>query len=53
MNQIEVYDRVDLVLYADDQFINQKQMNLTMREIGLNDRLTCVPTGQEVVGYFQ
>ena len=44
--------RGGLILYADDQFINQKQMALSIKDLGLTERLVCVSSGQKVVDYF-
>ena len=40
-----------LVVYADDQFINQKQMALQMKDIGLDNRLKMFANGQTVVDF--
>ena len=45
--------RGGLVIYADDQFINQKGMTLTMRDIGFDERLASFSTGLKVVEYFE
>ena len=37
--------RGGLIVYADDQYINQRQMTLHMREIGLEGRLNLFSDG--------
>ena len=42
-----------LVVYADDQFINQNLMKMKFQELGIEDKLILFANGKEVVDYFE
>ena len=41
-----------IVVYADDQFVNQQAMKMNFQDIGLQDKLVLFSDGKEVVQYF-
>ena len=51
LNQANSLHEIGLVVYADDQFINQKQMALQMKDIGMENRLKMFANGQYVINY--
>ena len=41
------------IIYADDQVINQKLLQLSMKEAGVADRLSMFGDGKETIDYFK
>ena len=41
------------IIYADDQVINQKLLQLSMQEAGVASRLTMFGDGKETIDYFK
>lgn len=53
IGQKSVVSRKGLIVYADDQFINIKQMDMQMKDIGLQGRLKLFSNGQDVIDFFE
>ena len=41
------------IVFADDQFVNQQQMKMQLKEIGLDERVDMFSNGQDVIDYFE
>lgn len=41
------------IIYADDQVINQKLLKLTMKEVGIENKLTMFGDGKETIEFFE
>ena len=41
-----------LIIYADDQYVNQQSLKINLQDIGMADRLVMMSNGQEVVDFF-
>ena len=40
-------------MYADDQFVNQEQISIYFKEIGIFNKLLLFSDGKEVSDYFE
>lgn len=45
--------RPGLVVYADDQYVNQQTMKMKFADIGIQDRLRMFSDGKAVTDYFE
>ena len=55
MNEFGVLENKEsnsLIIYADDQFVNQQQMKMHFKDIGIENRLVMFQNGKEVVDFF-
>ena len=41
------------IIYVEDQFFNQIQMRMTFQDLGIEDKLTILTNGQQVIEYFE
>ena len=41
-----------LVVYADDQFVHRKMMQMSFKDIGIQDKIVLFSNGKEVSDYF-
>ena len=51
-NLLENATNSGLVVYADDQFVNQQSMKMNFSDINITDKLVMFSNGQDVVDYF-
>ena len=52
MNTID-HQRPGLVVYADDQYVNQQTMKMKFADIGIQDKLRMFSDGKAVTDYFE